>query len=129
MSDGTSDECTKRKKNMKAKVYLKRIFAREKIKFGDTKVAIYQLVQNATFTEMFGDLGKKRWRWKDQEEALAFAQQNRDKLCVNGNFFELDRSVAVMHFGNQGKLGVYIKKFSPDEVWHAESGLRVIYPQ
>ena len=112
------------------KVYLKRLFAGEKIKFGDAKIVIYALTHNATFAEMFGDLGKKRRCWKNKAEVSFFSEQHKDKLCVNGNFFELeDGSVAVAHFGNKGKLEVYIKKFSPDEVWHAESGLRLVSPQ
>jgi len=105
------------------KVYLRRLF-------GDDKVAIYELAKNATFAEMFGELGESRRRWKDKDTAVEFARQNLKKMGPNANFFELaNGSVVFIRVCGGGELGVSVGPFSGDGVWRALYRHRVFVPK
>ena len=113
------------------KVYLKRLFAKEVINFGNVTIVIYELAKNATFQQMFGDIGEKRRYWKNKEEALVFATKHKDKLGPNGNFFEMEGGlVAFVDVSDDGPPDIYhVCKLSHDDVWPAGYGHRVFYPQ
>lgn len=113
------------------KVYLKQLFVGEVITFNGVTIFIYELVKNATFEDMFGGFDPNRRRWKDEEEALSFAKKNKDKLGLNGNFFELEGGfVAGVGLGQVGQPYVYdVGPLSDDGVWGAGFRRRVFYPQ
>ncbi|OGI70269.1 hypothetical protein A2643_00585 [Candidatus Nomurabacteria bacterium RIFCSPHIGHO2_01_FULL_39_220] len=113
------------------KVYLRRLFADETITYGDVKVVIFELVQNGNFQKMFGELGEKRRCWKNKEEALAFAEQNTEKLGPNSNFFELEGGfVANVNLDGDGQPYVnFVSPLSNDSAWYAGFQPRVFYPQ
>ncbi|MBI3305583.1 hypothetical protein HYZ82_00400 [Candidatus Nomurabacteria bacterium] len=105
------------------KVYLRRLF-------GNQHVAIYELVANATFVQMFGEVGGSRHRWKDKDTAVEFARQNLDKLGPNANFFELENgSVVYLLVYDGGELDVGMDPLSNDNVWRAECQHRVLVPK
>ncbi|KKQ07813.1 MAG: hypothetical protein US18_C0007G0011 [Parcubacteria group bacterium GW2011_GWB1_36_5] len=113
------------------KVYLKQLFVGEVITFGDKRVVIYELIKNATFQKMFGDLDEKCQDWKDDEEILTFAGQNREKLGPNANFFKrADGFVVLVYLDRVGQPYVhYVSPLSHGLTWSAEYRYRVFSPQ
>ena len=105
-------------------VYLKR---ENEASFGDIRVVIFELIKDATFQLMLGQLGGKRRCWKNTEEASAFAGQNKGKLGPNGNFFELEGDfVACVHLDGAGQPYVYyVYPLSYVSTLYAESQHRV----
>ena len=92
---------------------------------------IYELIKDATFKQMFSDLGNNRKCWKNKEEALAFADQNKKKLGTNENFFELENgSVVGVRLGGRGRSYVdLVCKLSIVHTWNAKYERRVFSPQ
>ena len=109
---------------MVIKVYLKLLFA-------STKVVIYEITNDASFQQMFGDFGEKRRCWKDKEEALRFSHEHKDKLGPNGNFFELEGGlVAYVRLDRYGQPEVlFVDPLSNDFSWPAKCQFHVSYPQ
>ena len=110
---------------------LKRLFSSEEIVFNGITIHIYELVKDATFNQMFSDLGEKRRCWKDEEEALAFSRAHLGKLGLNANFFELEsKRVARMYLDEHGPPYVrYVYPLSNDGTWYASYQRRVFSPQ
>lgn len=110
------------------KVYLERLFETEKIFFNGREIAVFELVANATFSQMLGPEDEKRPRW-EKKEALAFAEQNKERLGPNANFFEVDGgSVFNVLLAGSGPLKSSEYPFSDDFTWFAKSQHRVFLP-
>ena len=96
-----------------------------------TNVAIYEMVENGTFAEIFGSLGEIRCRWKESQ-VVQFCRDHRSKLRTGGygTFFELEGGfVASVCFDDGGRLKVYVSGFSDGSVWNAEYQHRLVSPQ
>ena len=115
------------------KVYLRRLFADEVITFGETKVVVhaYGLVKDATFELVFGDLDEKCRDWKDNEEILTFAEQNKGKLGPNANFFKrADGFVAfVARYADGQPYVSSVYELSGGGTWGAEYQHRIFSPK
>ena len=93
-------------------------------------VAVYQLVEDGKFIEMFESLGGNRRRWESEKQIGSFCQKNPDRLVGGsfGNFFELPRGfVARVHKNDSyGYLTVVIDHFVHGHIWRALSGHQVL---
>jgi hypothetical protein len=86
-----------------------------------TNAVVYELTANGTFVEVFGSLGEGRLRWTEAQ-VVAFCRDHRGKLRTNNyaTFFELEGGfVAVVYFGDRGKLRVDVDSFWGVTVWNA----------
>jgi len=100
-----------------------------------TKVQVYEMVKDGTFAHLFGSFGENVDRLcLTQAQIKQFCMKHADWLRadgygtfflfkVNGEYFVAD--VYVL----SGGLYVSVYRFSHDDVWHAESQLRIVVPQ
>ena len=92
---------------------------------------VYGLTADGTFAEILGSLGEKRLRWKTEEQVATFCHDNPSCLSRTGvTFFEIEGGfVAHVSFGGRGRLYVYVRPFSRDDVWSARYRHRFVLPQ
>lgn len=102
----------------------------------ETPVAVYEMVKDATFAQMFGSLGADTQKLcLTQSQIIGFVKAHRDWLRTDGyaTFF-LVRSkgkffVASVSFVDGGRLGVYVRRFEGDRAWSAVYRHRLVVPQ
>jgi len=95
-----------------------------------TNAIVDEIIEDGKFTELFGSLGERN-RWQESQ-VVQFCRDHRDKLRTDGygTFFELEGGfVARVDVGGDGRLRVYVRKFSNDDVWHARYRPRIVVPQ
>lgn len=100
-----------------------------------TPALVYELVQDATFAQMFGSLSPDVAKLcLTQAQIKAFVKKHHNWLRKDGATFFLFQShsqffVARVYFYGDGSLRVYAYHFEYDYVWNAESRPRVVAPQ
>jgi len=99
-------------------------------------VDVYEMKQDATFSQMFGELNfDLRRLCLTQHQIKNFVKKHRSWLRTegyatfflfesNGNFF-----VAVVRFYSDDRLRVGVRQFEGSDVWDAEYRHRVVVPQ
>lgn len=98
----------------------------------ETEVAVLEMTKDATFTEMFTH---PEDMVLTQAQIIEFVKEHKDKLCTDGYntffLFKVDSCffVARARFGDDGRLGVFVSRFSDDDVWCAEHRHRIVVPQ
>jgi len=119
-----------------AAVYLRRLFAEETIKLGDTVFAVYEMVVDGTFAQIFESLGDpNRLCFASREQVDEFCRVHRDKLRKGGyaTFFLFKKGeeifVADVFVYDGGRLFVSVFPLEYDFVWHAYCQHRIIVPQ
>lgn len=102
----------------------------------ETPVDVYEMKQNATFSQMFGELSADvKKLCLTQHQIKDFVKKHRNWLRTegyatfflfesNGNFF-----VAGVGFGSGDRLFVGVVRFGRSVVWSAEDRHRVVVPQ
>lgn len=102
----------------------------------ETPVEVRELVGDATFAQMFGELNVDvRKLCLTQHQIKEFVQRHRNWLRTEGYatffLFESKRHffVAYVNFHSDGSLYVYVFRFEHDFVWHAERRHRVVVPR
>jgi len=102
----------------------------------ETKVRVREMSNNATFSQVFGELSNDvRKLCLDQSQIKSFVKNNRGWLHPDGwamfflfelygNFF-----VAGVCVGSGGGLGVSVRRFETSRVWLAEDRRRLVVPQ
>lgn len=101
----------------------------------ETKVAVLELTQDATFEQMFSDFSNLDDACLTQEQIITFCQNQQGHLGQDGDstffIFKVDNEffVARVCFDVDGPLEVYVNRFSNDGVWYAEYRLRIVVPQ
>jgi hypothetical protein len=101
-----------------------------------TKVTVHEIIKDGTFAEIFNgmsdDLNKLVMT---QSQIIQFVRKYRQWLRTDGfaTFFLFkvgnEFFVARVRFGVGGRLGVYVYRFSSDDVWDAEDRHRIVVPQ
>mgnify|MGYP001612769123 FL=1 len=101
----------------------------------ETEVAVYEMVKDGTFQQLFGGFGENLDRLcLSQAQIKAFARDQKNWLRSDGyaTFFLFkvgsDFFVAYVDVYAVG-LNVYVCRLSNDYVWHAESRHRIVVPQ
>jgi hypothetical protein len=100
-----------------------------------TKCAIYELVENATFHEMFEELGDPENLCLTQEQIIEFVKKHKEELNQDGwaNFFLFESNgqlfVADVCVDSGGELEVRVDRFEYSSVWHGDCPHRVVVPQ
>ena len=103
----------------------------------DVDVEVYEMVRDATFTEMFGSPSSvlRRVFFSSRNQVRIFANKHRQWLrkggfttlipykSTNGNLF-----VAHVRVDGHG-LNAYVDRFGYDNVWNAESCHRLVVPK
>ena len=96
-----------------------------------TKATVWEMILDATFALMFGGLGKTRKRWTEAQ--VVWFCRNRSKFLRKdgfATFFEMEGDVvAGVCIGVDGRLSVYVDKFSDVNVWYAKYQHRLVTPQ
>lgn len=102
----------------------------------ETPVDVYEMTQNATFTQMFGslhnDLDKLCFT---QHQIVNFVTKHRNWLRTEGyGTFFLFKSgeqffVAYVYFRGDDSLSVYVNRFGRSSVWLASLRRRLVAPQ
>lgn len=103
---------------------------------GKTSAAVYEMVKDATFAQMFGSMSdevKKLCLTQAQIKGFVKKHRNWLRTCGYATFFLFESKgdvfVANVRFLNDGKLGVDVNRFENDNVWHADYCHRVVIPQ
>ncbi len=101
----------------------------------DTAVQVYELVQNATFAQMFGFLGTDLNKLcLSQSQIKTFCRKYSNWLRQDGyaTFFLFkggDQFFVAGVLVGSGGLGVCVSRFEYDYVWYAECLHRMVVPQ
>lgn len=118
------------------KVYLRRLYKTEVIKLGNTAFAVYEMVEDGTFAQLFGSLGDlNRICFTSREQIDEFCRIHRNKLRGEGygNFFLHKEGknffVAYVHVVVDGRLYVHVGPLGLDVVWTASYQHRLVVPQ
>ena len=103
-----------------------------------TPVLVYELHKDGRFMDIFGsfNVDKKALAFESQEQVEKFAIEHRAWLRTDGygTFFLFTEMVdnkeeffvARVRFGDDGRLGVYVRRLSSDVVWLAGVHHRVV---
>ncbi len=105
-------------------------------KKGKTKVKVFEIHKDGDYSTIFGPFNKdpEALCIITQAQIKNFCQIHKDKLSTNGYgtlfVFEEDNKffVAYVGFGDDGRLGFCIHKFSDDSVRYARHQCRVVVP-
>jgi hypothetical protein len=102
----------------------------------ETPVQVHEMVQDATFAQMFASLGVDKERLcVTQAQIKQFCQKHRTWLRTDGyaTFFLFKSKgkffVAHVHFDGGGRLKVHVHRFEHDNVWSGVRQHRVVVPQ
>ncbi|MBI2096177.1 MAG: hypothetical protein HYT43_00905 [Candidatus Taylorbacteria bacterium] len=100
----------------------------------DTKTEVHEMVENATFAEMFNSLGRDlNTLVFTQDQVIEFCTSHRNKLRTEGHgtFFLLKEGdqcfVACVYFYDDGRLKVSLFDFEYDIAWDADYRRRIIW--
>lgn len=102
-----------------------------------TLLAVYEMIKDGMFQQIFGGFGEnlKRLCWTENQ-IIAFCRDHRDLLRTGGygTFFLFEGEngslfVACVHFGDRGRLKVYVYSFSYDFEWDAYFQHRIVVLQ
>lgn len=100
------------------------------------KVSVHELVENGTFEEIYGSLGRPFDELcLTQDQIIGFCVKHKDKLQRDGYgtffLFQVDGKffVALVYVRSDGYLNVYAFHFSDGCVWFALYRLRFVIPQ
>lgn len=103
---------------------------------GEIKTKVYELVQDATFAQVFGAFGVPTEKLcLTQSQIVEFCRKHRDKLRTEGcaTFFPFQSRgkffVACVDFDDRGRLEVGVYRFEYGGVWLAGYQRRVVVPQ
>ncbi len=103
---------------------------------GETAVDVYEMVKDATFSQMFRKLNvDARKLCLTQHQIKNFVKKHRNWLRIDGyaTFFLFESKgnlfVARVSFGSGGRLDVHVYRFGSLRVWHAECRHRVVVLQ
>jgi len=103
---------------------------------GETAVDVYEMVKDATFSQMFRKLNvDARKLCLTQHQIKNFVKKHRNWLRIDGyaTFFLFESKgnlfVARVFFYSDDRLFVNVYRFEYLYVWHAGSGLRVVVLQ
>ena len=126
---------TEKAKEMKT--YLRRLYERQIIKLGQIVFTIYEMVEDGTFSQIFGSLGEdlNQLAFASREQVDEFCRVHRDKLRTGGyaTFFLYKEGenflVAGVYVDDDGGLGVRVYLLECGRVGHAEYRHRVVVPQ
>lgn len=99
-----------------------------------TPVQVHEMVQNATFAQMFGSLGTDLdTLCLTQHQIKNFCKKYPYWLCQDGTTFLLfkvkDLFFVALVYVCSGGLHVYVLRFEGARVWDAEVAPRVVVPQ
>ncbi|MCL4399717.1 hypothetical protein M1506_00360 [Patescibacteria group bacterium] len=100
-----------------------------------TTCAVYELVENATLREMFGELGDPQKLCLTQEQIIEFVKKHKEELNQDGwaDFFLFESNgqlfVAYVSVYSGGRLKVDVYHFGYSYVWNAGYHYRVVVPQ
>lgn len=119
------------------KIYLRRIFEKETIKLGDKAFAVYEMIEDGTFSQLFWSLGKPdQLYFESLEQVDVFCLKHYDKLIKDGstNFFlfrkRKEKEFLVACFSvllnNNPFNGVHPLKWG--RIWHAGFRHRLVIP-
>jgi hypothetical protein len=102
----------------------------------DTFVEVFEMVTNGDFTRIFGGFNVSLDQLcLSQNQIKYFVKDHFDKLQTDGygTFFLFkvgeEIFVAYVHFDDRGRLKVYVRRFSRDDVWRAGFRHRIVVPQ
>ena len=102
----------------------------------ETPVDVYEMTQDATFSQMFGDLSSDvRRLCLTQHQIKNFVKKHRSWLRTEGyaTFFLFESKghffVAFVIFNSTDKLNVDVNRFEYSSVWHAGSRHRLVVPR
>ena len=102
----------------------------------ETPVDVYEMTQDATFSQMFGDLSSDvRRLCLTQHQIKNFVKKHRSWLRTEGyaTFFLFESKghffVAVVRFDSRGRLGVRVFRFGGSSVWRAGNRHRLVVPR
>ncbi len=100
-----------------------------------TEVFVYEMVKDATFTEMFDSLNLDRDKLcLSQDQIIEFCEMNADKLREDfyATFFlfkqDVQLFIARVHVGLDG-LDVRVYSFKRDYLWPSSNAYRLVVPQ
>lgn len=103
---------------------------------GETPVRVHEMVQNCTFSQMFGSLSSDvRKLCFTQAQIKGFVKKFRRWLRTDGYatlfLFESHDQffVAFVYVRSDAKLHVFVARFGDSYVWYAECRRRVVVPQ
>ena len=101
-----------------------------------TQVSVHEMIKDGTFAEIFNGMSNDlNSLCLAQSQIIQFVKKHRKWLRVDGyaTFFLFkigeDFFVASLFFDSHGHLGVYMFRFSDDDVWYTESQHRLVVPQ
>lgn len=101
----------------------------------DTAVQVREMVQDATFAQMFGSLGTDLDKLcLTQSQIKNFCKKHSNWLRSDGYatffLFKVDEQFFVAYvFVHSDGLNVHVDRFENDDVWHARYAHRVVVPQ
>lgn len=102
----------------------------------EVAVAVYEMREDATFSQMFGSLSENLQKLCfTQAQIKSFAQKHRQWLRSDGyaTFFLFKSQnhffVADVFVGSAGGLGVALRRFGNSGVWRAGHRRRVVVPR
>ncbi len=102
----------------------------------ETDVEVYEMAENAKFTEMFGSLSTDLdLLVSTEDQVVTFCEKRRNWLRTDGygTFFLLKNDghffVARVSVRDDGRLRVNLYRFGDDYVWGADYRRRVVAPQ
>ena len=103
---------------------------------GKTPVNVYEMVEDATYSQMFGSLSSDlRKLCLTQAQIKSFVRNHKDWLRTDGcaTFFLFESNghffVAVVSFYSDGSLYVHVSRFEYASVWYAERRPRLVVPK
>ena len=103
---------------------------------GETPARVYEMVKDATFTQMFGSLSSDLSNLcLTQDQIIGFVKKHRQWLRSDGYatlfLFKSHEFFFVAHVGvvSDGKLEVRVHRFVYSNVWDAGYRHRVVVPQ
>ncbi len=102
----------------------------------ETTVQVYEMAQDGTFTELFGDFGMEPGRLTfTQAQIIQFVKRHPHwlKSGGNGTFFLFKPSneflVAAVFLFSDCRIGVRARRFSLERVFRAKKRHRLVVPQ
>jgi|GEM_PF-2814347 len=97
----------------------------------EVEATVNEMIEDGTYTEIFGSLGQDRKRWQ-QGQVAEFCRVNPDKLRKDGfgTFFEIEGGFVVdVNFGDEGRLEAFVYPLEDGSVWGAGDRRRFVLPQ
>ncbi len=101
-----------------------------------TKITVHEMIKDGTFAQVFNGMSEDlNSLCLTQPQIIGFVKKHRKWLRTDGYatlfLFKVDSEffVAYVYLNGDGGLRVRVHRFSDDDVWAAESRLRIVVPQ